>query len=152
LSWFQTTKISWIVTADATGLVSVNLMVFPDFVIAPCVILQLPIVVTSMVGVMVTVGVLVLVYVKVIVGVRDGVLVNNGVGDRVGVGVWVGVLVGLTVGVNVYVGVLGSQVETGEGTSMDTATRMVRALLASIGPLALDAERSINGTNLGTSG
>lgn len=104
------------------------------------------------VGVFVTVGLSVAVGDNVLVGVIDGVLVNNGVGDKVGVGDLVGVFVSVFVGVNVYVGVLASQVEGGAVTAMETDTRTVRALFASIGPLAVASERSINGTNLGTIG
>ena len=130
------------------------LITAPDLVIGPWVIrLQLDTVVGTMVGVNVCVGVSVMVGVIVLVGVWVAVKVNGTVGVEVGVGVFEGVLVGEGLGVFVKVGVLACQVTGGAVTAMETLTKMVRALLATIGlGGVLVVLRMIKGTILGTMG
>ena len=100
--------------------------------------------VSVMVGVSVTVGEI------VAVGVMVGVSVNTGVFVAVLVAVLVGVGVS-TVGVKV--GVDGMNVEGGTVTTMDTLTKMVRALFALIGSAGVSSfERLIKGISLGTIG
>lgn len=103
-----------------------------------------------MVGVKVIVGERVIVGEIVIVGVMLGVSVNIGVFVGVSVGVSVGVGVGVST-VAVAVGVDGCQVEGGTVTTIDTLTKMVRALSALMG-LPVSAERLIKGIILGTMG
>ena len=111
----------------------------------------------EIVGAMVNVEIVVAVGLSVIVGgnvgvwVRVGVLVNTGVGVGVRVGVFVGVSVGVGEGVSVCVAVLASQVKGGAVTSIATDTRILRALLPSIGS-PLPVERSIKGTKRGMIG
>lgn len=132
-----------------------NVMVLPLKVIACAwtAALRLPHPVTSvgvMVGVSVIVGVSVMVGVIVSVGVMLGVSVNSGVFVGVSVGVSVGVNVGVST-VAVAVGVFGKKVEGGTVTTIDTLTKMVRALSATIG-LPVSTERLIKGISLGTMG
>ena len=129
----------------------VIVMVFPDNVIVPGLrVLQKDTDVGVMVGVFVSVGVSVMVGVSVRVGVRLGVFVNTGVKVAVLVGVLDGVNVGVAT-VAVAVGVDGIKVEGGTVTTIDTLTKMVRALFAIIG-LPVATERWIKGISLGTIG
>jgi hypothetical protein len=105
------------------------------------------------VGESVFVGVRVVVGESVGLGVLLGVLVKSGVGEGVSVGVSVGVKVGDAMGEGVSVGVEGVQVEGGTVTWMETLTKTVRALSASIGSgVGSFLERDKNGTILGTIG
>jgi hypothetical protein len=127
-------------------------MVFPDIVIAPLeILLHTGTGDATLVGVRVIVAVLVAVGVSVRVGVLLGVLVKTGVGVGVLVGVFVGVGVGVGVRVFVAVGVEAVHVEGGTVTWIETLTKTVRALCASIG-LLLATERSRKPTILGTIG
>jgi hypothetical protein len=108
--------------------------------------------VSVIVGIVVAVGTNVLVGTNVGVRVSVGVLVNMIVGVGVRVGVFVGVGEGVGEGEGVCVAVLGCHVKGGAVTSIAIDTRMLRALSPIIGPDALEAERSRNGTKLGTSG
>jgi len=129
----------------------------PGNVIEPGVVLQEGTRVGVRVGVkvgvrvLVTVGERVGVGVSVRVGVTLGVLETTGVKVAVLVGVFVGVLVGVWTGVLVAVDVLGKKVLGGTVTKIETPTRTVRALCASIG-LVFASERSRKPTILGTIG
>ena len=131
-------------------------MELPDLCIVPSdIALQPNTPVGIIVGDKVAVGGVVAVGLNVAVGgmgVSDGVLVNADVGVEVRVGVLVAVGDGVGDGVNVNVAVLGWKVPGGAVTSISMDTRMVRALSPIIGPDVVDAERSINGTNLGIIG
>lgn len=144
------------VTAEGAVLLRVISIVLPETVMGPCVMKQL-MGDGEIVGAMVNVEIVVAVGLSVIVGgnvgvwVRVGVLVNTGVGVGVRVGVFVGVFVGVGEGVSVCVAVLASQVKGGAVTSIATDTRILRALLPSIGS-PLPVERSIKGTKRGMIG
>ena len=73
-------------------------------------------------------------------------------GDGVEVAVFVAVAVDVAVAVGGLVGVLGDRSGVFV-TSMETLTRIVRALIPVIGSGGMsDSEREMKGTNLGTSG
>lgn len=133
-----------------------NVRALPDVCIVPCVMALQP---NTPVGIMVPVEVMVGGIVAVGLSVEVGgigvgvrVLVKIDVGVKVRVGVFVGVGDGVGDGVKVNVAVLAWKVLGGAVTTISMDTRMVRALSPIIGPDEVDAERSINGTNLGIMG
>lgn len=142
---------------QAFGFEMVNVIVlFPVNVIDPGSVTHEGTLVGVSVGVKVRVGVLVTVGERVAVGVcvGDGVILGVFVITGVFVTVFVGVLVGGgDVGVRVLVEVMAMKVLGGTVTKIETPTKTVRALCATIGlGGVLLLERSRNPTILGTIG
>lgn len=133
------------------------IVLLPGNVIDPCVVPHEGTLVGVSVGVrlgvrvLVTVGDKVAVGVRVRVGVVLGVFETTGVRDAVLVGVLDGVFVGDAIGDGVNVEVDGVYCGGGAVTWIDTLTRTVRALCATMG-LFVASERRRKPTILGTIG